>query len=358
MSNGKKEILLVPQKPLLGGRLFGTKGIRAKETNRPWMELREVMRKKGFELKTIDESSDISKAHAVAFIETPLPNNPFYKHCLTHNMQDRLYLITFEPSVIHPPNHDARSHKNFKRVMTWDENLIDANREKYVKANFTLPILEGEKVIVPRSKFSEKKLLCLISSNKYSHRKNELYSERVRAIRFMEKEHPKDFDLYGVGWDQPVLAWPIASILPLNAAIQKFYPSLKFLPRMRSYPSYRGTVGDKKGTLPNYKFTIAYENELDARGYITEKILEAMLGGCVPVYLGDPNIARMVPKECFVDKKEYPTYPELYDYLASVGEAEHTAYINSMEAFLNGEKVRPFTITAFIESFMLMLEIN
>jgi hypothetical protein len=358
MNPKMKEILIAPQKPLLGGRLFGTGGIRARETNRPWIELRKRMRDAGYELKTIDQSDDVSSAHAVVFIETPLPKNRFYRYCLSHNMQDKMYLMAYEPYVIHPPNHKIAAHKNFRRVMTWDDNLVDGDGEKYVKTNFTLPILEGEKVAVPRSKFAEKKLLCLISSNKYSHRKNELYSERVRAIRFMEQNHPADFDLYGVGWSQPVIYCPIASILPINAAIQKFYPRFPFLPNFGSYPSYRGAIGEKKGTLPNYKFTITYENELDARGYITEKILEAMLGGCVPVYLGDPNIARMVPNECFVDKKEYPTYPELYDYLSSVSEAEHTAYINSIEAFLNGEKVRPFTITAFIESFMLMLEIN
>jgi hypothetical protein len=355
MSGGAKEILIAPQKHLLGGRLFGTEGIRARETNRPWIELRKQMRERGFELKTIDSSSDISRAHAVVFIETPLPRNPFYRYCLSHKMQDKLYLMAYEPRVIHPPNHDPNAHENFRRVMTWDDDLVDADAEKYVKANFTLPILEGEKVSVPRSKFGEKKLLCLISSNKYSHRKNELYSERVRAIRFMEKEHPGDFDLYGVGWDQPVLHFPLASRLPINAFIQKFYPRLTFLPRSGSYPSYRGTIGDKKGALPNYKFTIAYENELDARGYITEKILEAMVGGCVPIYLGDPGISKMVPRECFVDKREYPDYSSLYEYLSSVSEQEHTRYIDSIESFLNGKKVRPFRINAFIESFMSMI---
>jgi hypothetical protein len=355
VSGEGKEILIVPQKHLLGGRLFGMEGIRANETNRPWRELRRKMRESGFELKTIDQSSAPASAHAVVFIESPIPGNDYYRFCLKNSMQGRMYLMLYEPFVIHPPNHEPSAHKNFRRALTWDDNLVDG--KKYIKANFTLPIMEGEKVQIPRSKFGEKKLLCLVSSNKYSHRKNELYSERVRAIRFMEKNHPREFDLYGVGWGHPVIHFPLASMLPINAAIQKLYPGLSFLPNFNSYPSYKGTIKEKKGVLPNYKFTIAYENELGAPGYITEKILEAMLCGCVPIYLGDPNIGKIVPKDCFVDKREYPTYPELYDFLKSVGEDEHTRYLDSIERFLNGEKIRPFTIDAFIEGFVKMLGI-
>jgi hypothetical protein len=32
----------------------------------------------------------------------------------------------------------------------------------------------------------------------------ELYSKRVEAIKWFEKNHPEDFDFYGIGWDRYV----------------------------------------------------------------------------------------------------------------------------------------------------------
>ena len=46
--------------------------------------------------------------------------------------------------------------------------------------------------------FSEKKFSTLIAGNKSVKSKGELYSERLRAIRFMEQNYLSDFDLYSV----------------------------------------------------------------------------------------------------------------------------------------------------------------
>lgn len=46
----------------------------------------------------------------------------------------------------------------------------------------------------------------------------------------------------------------------------------------------------KRDFLAAYKFTIAFENSR-APGYYTEKILDPMLAGSIPVYWGDPGIA-------------------------------------------------------------------
>ena len=45
----------------------------------------------------------------------------------------------------------------------------------------------------------------------------------------------------------------------------------------------------KRAFLSNYKFTIAFENS-SAPGYHTEKILDPMLEGSIPIYWGDPTI--------------------------------------------------------------------
>lgn len=352
-----REILLVPQKAFLGGKLFHMeKSNRGYETSKPALELREHLGKLGFELKTIDQSGNIPGAEAIVFFEMPDEKNPYYKFCLENRLQERMYLIANEPHTVHPPNHDPSLHGNFKRILTWNEDLVD--NKKYLKLDYMIPIKAGEKIKLKRTPFSEKKLLCLISSNKFSTYEKELYSERIRAVRFMERNHPEEFDLYGIGWDLPIVHSKFANDFRINAAIQKFWPKLPKFLRVKSYPSYRGKVDFKSELFPRYKFTIAYENELDGNGYITEKILESFLYGCVPVYLGDKNIGKRIPKECFVEKREYGTYEELYERLSSMKEKEHAQYLDNIEKFLNSKAVYPFTMDAYIENFKRLVGIG
>jgi hypothetical protein len=82
-----------------------------------------------------------------------------------------------------------------------------------------------------------------------------------------------------------------------------------------------------------------------------------MLYGSVPVYLGDPDIGKRIPRDCFIDKREYSTYESLYDYMSNMNREDHERYLDNIEKFLNSKKVYPFTIDAFIESFKRMLDI-
>ncbi len=52
--------------------------------------------------------------------------------------------------------------------------------------------------------------------------------------------------------------------------------------------------------MSEYKFTIAFENESHP-GYTTEKIVHAMLGNSVPIYWGNPLIARDFNPKSFVN---------------------------------------------------------
>jgi hypothetical protein len=53
-----------------------------------------------------------------------------------------------------------------------------------------------------------------------------------------------------------------------------------------------GPYGDVLGKIEfmrGYKFSISFENK-SYPGYVTEKITEAMLAGCIPLYCGDPLV--------------------------------------------------------------------
>jgi len=63
----------------------------------------------------------------------------------------------------------------------------------------------------------------------------------------------------------------------------------------------------------NINFPFATKNA-SYPGWLTEKILDAMFAGSVPVYQGDPEVTEMVPANAFIDKREFPNYDILYRY--------------------------------------------
>lgn len=55
------------------------------------------------------------------------------------------------------------------------------------------------------------------------------------------------------------------------------------------------SVEDKLGTLRHFRFALCFENCVFP-GYVTEKVFDCFLSGCVPIYLGAPDITDFIPK--------------------------------------------------------------
>jgi len=68
-----------------------------------------------------------------------------------------------------------------------------------------------------------------------------------------------------------------------------------------------GPVADKRKFLCNYRFAFAFENAAYP-GYTTEKIVEAWLEGCIPIYWGNPRIVEEFNPQCFINLNDYPSW--------------------------------------------------
>lgn len=66
----------------------------------------------------------------------------------------------------------------------------------------------------------------------------------------------------------------------------------------------RGDQIYKINFLMDYKFNIAFENS-SHDGYCTEKIINSMFAGCLPIYWGDPLVAKDFNKHSFLNWHEY-----------------------------------------------------
>ncbi|MFO1000098.1 MAG: glycosyltransferase family 10 [Planctomycetaceae bacterium] len=71
-----------------------------------------------------------------------------------------------------------------------------------------------------------------------------------------------------------------------------------------------GRVDDKRAYLARCKFTIAFENESHP-GYATEKIIEPLLMGSIPIYWGDPHLDEDFNPDCFINVHRFRSYDDV-----------------------------------------------
>ena len=104
--------------------------------------------------------------------------------------------------------------------------------------------------------------------------------------------------------------------------------------------------------MQNYKFAICYENIKDQNGYITEKIFDCFFAGCVPIYWGAKNITDHIPENCFIDKRKFHTYEELYRYINSMDDITYLSYLDNIEEFLKSSESDPFKAEVFAQTIV------
>ena len=297
--------------------------------------IKKLFREKGISLST-DDLIPVEKADFVIYNDMP-------KVLPEYNAIPKSYLLLFENELIQPENYNVKKHFYFNKIFTWD-NRLD-NPEKYIEVRYPqyLPKVKAE-ALQP----TNKKLCTLIASNKSSHDPRELYSERRRAIRWFENNHPDDFDLYGIGWTQRTFIRPFGRLNKFSFMRRMWY---------RPYSSYRGPIESKYDILAKYKFAICYENSRAFPGYITEKIFDCFFSLCIPIYLGAPNINDYIPEELYIDKNAFPTYTLLYEFISTMTSSEYKTIIERIYNFTASQNILLFSAERFAEKIVQNIDI-
>lgn len=329
-----KKVCLFVHKPYQNNQIFDPKSPLNRDNCLAFFhELKSEFQAKGISLNTQDICR-IDQADFVIYNEMPAQpasvKNP-----------EKSGVFLFESELIRPNDWNLKNHEFFKILFTWNDSFVDS--KKYFKFNFT----HGGSI--PFKTFSEKQKFCtLVAGNKKVNHPLELYSKRIESIRWFEQNHPEQFEFYGMGWDLYTFSIPV-----ISKVLNRIKPLRKAL--AEAWPSYKGTAQDKLKLLSDFKFSICFENAKEIPGYITEKILDSMAAGCVPVYWGAPNISDFIPKECFILRTDFKSHEALYDYLKNMSEAEYNSRLTDIGNFLNGPKHEAFSPKANAKSVVTRL---
>lgn len=249
------------------------------------------------------------------FLVKKILNKPFnFKAPLKTNKNQNLkILLVFEGHLHAPENHSVKLRSKCDYILTWNDDLVD--NIQFFKMQIPQPSTVKE---VSQISYDKKKLLVNISANKKSHKKGELYTERLKIIKESEQLLGEEFDLFGVGWD-------------------------------KSSFMNKGEVTNKSNCLSNYKYALTYENYCH-KGYITEKIFDCMRSNCVPIYYGAPNITDYVPSNTFIDRRNFNSDIELLHFLNKINEEEYNQILQNIRIFLQSDKFKEFLPDKIVHS--------
>jgi hypothetical protein len=306
--------------------------------------LKEILNSRSIEIHTSDilapEDADI-----IVFIEVPDYKFPFGRDFPGNYPNKKCFLLLFECQILRSKNYDAKYHVGYDLVFTWDDDLVELNPDLYSK--FFWPQVFSERSSPSLSERTN--FMACVSGNKKLSAKGELYSERLKFVKFYEQRYPDCFSLFGSGWDELRISSDTA-LRPLNFIFRK-------LPKMRWLrPSYKGFVDNKIETLSKFKFNLCFENFSGQNGYITEKIFDSFAAGCIPVYWGPDNIEDYIPPSTYINYQQFESVEDCHTYLVSLTEEQLLMFETEIDKFLSSDAAKLFCVEVFATNMANHLE--
>jgi hypothetical protein len=195
-------------------------------------------------------------------------------------------LVRMEPSVVLPANFALSRRRQFGTIITAGGK---PNGDSF---SVHWPMIYPSDIEIAKLLGTERSdRVVLINGNKISFVKGELYSLRRVAIREV-----KNLDLFGTQWDSKFLVRLFIAIRSLAHTILSFrFPHLSgVFFWFRSYINSMGPVDDKLETMSRYMYALVIENSAE---YMSEKLMEALFAGCIPIYVGPDPEEFGIPKD-------------------------------------------------------------
>ena len=188
-------------------------------------------------------------------------------------------LILWEPEAVNPWSYQKKVINKFQLVIACGQQ----RSQNLHISDFILHPYDIKTHIIDESK--RDKHFVIINSAKFSANKKSLYGLRRKVLKSLDKNHIQ-VALFGDNWHMKKTKelreriWAVRKELSANR-----FPSLTeaFSQLFYRYPSYKGSVEDKLLALSKFKYAIVIENESD---FISEKLFDAVVAKCVPIYVG------------------------------------------------------------------------
>lgn len=285
-------------------------------------------------------------AHTIFCLESQIYAKKFYAklNSLPQIFKNRVFfdgLFEYTNGCTKDSNRENNFHSCFPsyenseilKPKTWENRdfvtLVMGNKF-YSHADIFPRKIRFKKII----KWAYGKYIYKDSLDKYLQ-ENELQNKRLEFVEFFGSRsilNQGQFKLYGNGWDS-LDNLPKTWETRLSDIIKKLNPK---------------PIDDKIEAISNCKFNLCIEN-LRYKGYITEKIIHSFVAGTIPVYLGAPDIEKYIPKNCFIDVRDFANLDELFKYMNNLSPQKAQEYIANGQEFLYSAEGQKYTFRGYAQ---------
>lgn len=226
----------------------------------------------------------------------------------------------------HTCNFPSFFKHDIKKPIPWEKRkfMVLVATNKYFEKNFPWP---KPSYITEHFDWAKDKYLQKISPIRSIAVKNQLIDKRLELVEYFT--HQNLLDIFGSNW---IKGHNIPS---------SWKKRLTFLQKQKIQK-----CKDKIKTISAYKFAICFEN-VSFPGHITEKIIDCFVAGTIPIYIGDPQITSRIPKETFVDMRNFKNIEDLHKYLNSITPKQAQKMITIGQKFLKSQNGQQFSYEEF-----------
>ena len=264
---------------------------------------------------------------------------------------ERAALIRLEPEAVHPIQYLETIRDLYGCIITPGEAIYDSDKEKFIGWPFEIqknpaqPTLEFPKLnsVINSPGFFDKFALenwekrlnkfHLIAANKVSPTRQSNYQLRRNIAAGVP---PEFIDVYGPFWNDGIIKKVLHRLGVFKFALKNrvwINPVSIYGNLFQKYPNYCGKVEDKLETAQNYRFALVIEN---SNSYTSEKLLDAILAGCICLYVGPPISKTGLPEDVAIQFSG--NISQIKDLLTNIDLLKVENQLNSMKEFVASER--------------------
>ena len=263
-----------------------------------------------------------------------------FNRSLANQHVSRRILVSLEPRIVSPKEYTTAVTKNYDSVIRWSAMHRTNEKEKFFTyGGFWQGDLERNLLTHSRNIRPENSI-GLLNGNKHSFITGSLYTLRSRVIQRLASAFPQfEVNVAGANWQAGTIFEANQQARSLLQAVLFRQPidlSLLKAP-IRQLPNinFHGEISSTLGFLSANRFAIVIENEAS---YVSEKLFNAILAGCVPIYFGPPIEEFGIAPAAVVSGG--PSPDDFVSALKNVQKADLPGVIQAGQAWIRQESTR------------------
>lgn len=211
------------------------------------------------------------------------------------------------PNIRHQAQWDrAFLSAHFDVVLTYWQPLLDdpAISTVFAPHNSRFLAFPEHESVLRRNRGASTKTVGLVLERRQLAGTYEINGTRIRCLDPLRERYVtglRDVTVHGAGWGDYCATHP-------GVALGKTGPR-------------EDDPASSIDHLCKFEFALIVEN-CDAEGYISEKVADAFIAGCIPLYYGTPSALVDIPASMHIDIRQFADGRELQEYLDVLSLAE------------------------------------